>query len=109
MNTNRLTRGHGMSKVEHTIPAFMNMMLGNVTRLETIDHTACEQCKGQGIMRIEGQDEPFECPSCHGGRLGGREVVFFDDSKRINLELQDEGRTLKVYITKREEQNEQPY
>lgn len=76
--------------------------LDKVTRLELINHTACDSCKGAGIIHIEGQDARFECPACHGAGFTGREVVFFDENKQIKASLQDDGRTLKIFIDKRE-------
>lgn len=34
---------------------------------------------------------------------GGRAYVFWEDSAKVELSLQDEGRTLKVFIAKLEE------
>lgn len=52
-----------------------------VTRLEVIDHTA---------------------PIAEGG---GRSVLFWDDEKQVDIEIQDEGRTLKVFIHERYDEN----
>lgn len=75
--------------------------LDKVTRLELIDHTKCESCYGTGRQRIEGQPGDFECPSCHGLGSNGRTVVFIDGRKQIETSLQDDGRTLKIFISKR--------
>lgn len=73
----------------------------DVVRLEIIDHTKCEGCHGTGRITIESVDGDFECPACHGLGAGGREVVFYDDKKKIEAQLQDEGRTLKIFVNKR--------
>lgn len=70
-----------------------------VTRLEVIDHTACEKCTGQGGT------EDVWCPDCNGTGCKGREVVFWDKNKQVDLSLQDEGKTLKVFIHERYEDN----
>lgn len=75
--------------------------LSGVTRLEVIDHTKCVNCHGSGIIHIEGQNHPFECTSCHGGGIRGREVIFFDPDKQIELSKQDDGKTLKIFISDR--------
>lgn len=75
--------------------------LKGVTRLEVIDHTNCDNCKGLGRMKIAGQPGDFECPACHGLGMNGRTVVFLDKRKQIETSLQDDGRTLKIFISKR--------
>jgi hypothetical protein len=84
-------------------PDFMSMeKLKLVTRFEVIDHTDCPVCKGKGRQIIEGLMEPsFECPACHGSGSTGREVVFYDVHKQIKASVQDDGRTLKIFISKR--------
>lgn len=54
------------------------MKTTEVTRLEIIDHT-----------------KPLE-------EGGGRTVVFWDKNKKIELLLQDDGKTLKIVIGKRD-------
>lgn len=49
----------------------------SITRLEVIDHTKVLE---------DG---------------GGRKVVFFDPSKQVHLSLQDNNRTLKVFVSSR--------
>lgn len=51
------------------------MNTDNVTRLEIIDHT-----------------RPLEDG-------GGRTVISWDEKKKIELSLQDDGRTLKIFIS----------
>lgn len=48
-----------------------------ITRFEIIDHT-----------------KPLEDG-------GGRTVIFFDDNKELELSLQDDDRTLKIFVTER--------
>lgn len=67
------------------------------TRLEIIDHTPCRKCSGQG-----GTDY-VECPECGGSGVPGRSVIFWDKNKQVDIELQDEDRTLKVFIHERYE------
>lgn len=76
--------------------------VSDVTRLEIVNHTNCDSCRGSGRMHIEGQPGDFECPACHGTGMTGREVIFHNQHKQIELSLQDDGKTLKVFITKRE-------
>lgn len=76
--------------------------LDEVTRLEIIDHTSCDSCEGTGRITISGQPDSYECPACHGSGLKGRQVVFFDANKQVEASLQDEGRTLKLFINERE-------
>lgn len=71
------------------------METDKVTRLEIIDHSPCKKCHGQG-----GTEEVL-CPDCGGLGIRGRQVVFWDKDKKIELSLQDDGRTLKVFIDER--------
>jgi len=75
--------------------------LEDVTRLEIIHHDICESCKGSGQIHIEGQDMHFECPACHGAGVTGRDVIFHNSSKQIEASLQDDGRTLKIFVKER--------
>lgn len=84
------------------IDVALNAALQNVTRLETVDHSACTNCTGSGRIEIAGQRGQLECPVCHGIGSMGRSVVFFDSNKRIELSLQDDDRTLKIFIKERE-------
>lgn len=74
-----------------------------VTRLEIIDHTKCDSCQGLGRLVIAGQPQDFECPACHGLGNPGRTVVFHNPNKLITVDLQDDERTLKIFINKRGE------
>lgn len=65
-----------VSEIEElkTAISLLKTNTANVNRLEVIDHTA-----------------PVE-------EGGGRSVLFWDDEKQVDLEFQDDGRTLKVLI-----------
>lgn len=78
------------------------MDVSGVTRLEIVDHTPCKTCKGKKLVMIEGNDQPTECPVCHGLGCPGRGVVFWDQTKSIDLSLQDDARTLKIFIKERD-------
>lgn len=69
------------------------MKTNKVTRLEIIDHTTCEHCGGKSRF-----DESLNCINCKNMGSPGRKVVMFDDNKQIDLELQDDDYTLKVFI-----------
>lgn len=89
----------------------MNEDVSKVTRLELVDHTACTNCKGVGRVLTEtdsaaGQSTAFsvECPKCRGSGTPGRSVVFWDPNRALKLSLQDDGRTLKIFISERVEE-----
>lgn len=69
----------------------------NVTRLELIDRTACKRCNGEAWITEENR-KPYACPDCDGLGSPGRSTVFWDAYKKVELSLQDSGRTLKVFI-----------
>lgn len=71
------------------------MTTKKVTRLEIIDHTICKTCTGQGGT------EDVWCGACGGTGMRGRTVVFWDAAKEVKLSLQDDGRTLKIFIEER--------
>lgn len=82
--------------------------MDKVTRFEIIDHTPCEECEGTGKVLVPtdsaaGQSTQFEkeCIGCHGSGFKGRTVVFHNKNKQVDVQLQDKGRTLKVFITER--------
>lgn len=93
----------GQNNMNNVSNVVLNGAVKKVTRLEIIDHNACSACGGTGMIQIMGQSEPLECPSCHGLAVAGRDVIFFDADKEIELDVQDEGRTLKVFIKYREQ------
>lgn len=68
------------------------MNTNKVTRFEIIDHTICERCQGSGRIRLE------ECTKCKGIGCPGRTVIVNDDRHQIDVEMQDDDRTLKVFI-----------
>lgn len=86
------------------------MDTSKVTRFEIIDHTPCENCDGTGHYNTPtdsaaGQSISFykECEICEGRGVVGREVVFHNPDIQLDLELQDGGRTLKVFLHERYE------
>lgn len=72
------------------------MKTDNINRFEIIDHTDCYYCRGLG--RLTTGDG---CKECGGIGSPGRSVVIWDDSKKIDISLQDDGRTLKVFVSDR--------
>lgn len=84
--------------------------LNKVTRLEVIDHTPCSRCGGTGRVKTwtdsaAGQSIAFdkECDGCAGTGTPGRELMFWDAYKEVSMSLQDDGKTLKLFINKRED------
>lgn len=73
------------------------MNTSKVNRFEIIDHSPCEHCHGAG--RIEDD----ECELCYGAGCIGRTVITHNPHRQIDVELQDDGRTLKVFIHERYE------
>lgn len=91
-----------------TIMGLVDTQFSGVTRLELVDNTKCKYCAGTGrIMTPQdsaaGQSIAFnkECPNCHGLGFPGRSVVFWNKNKKIDLSLQDDNRTLKLFIGER--------
>jgi DnaJ-class molecular chaperone len=78
-------------------------VVDKVTRLELIDYTPCTHCDGKCWININNDNgsNPKECPACKGAGYNGRTVIFWDANKKIDLSLQDEGRTLKVFVAER--------
>jgi DnaJ-class molecular chaperone len=74
-----------------------NIATDKVNRLEVIDHTKCFHCNGTGDGR-----HTRICEHCGGRGFPGRTVVVWDNKKKIELSLQDDDRTLKVFISERE-------
>lgn len=68
------------------------MNLSKVNRLEMIDHTACENCNGTGFIALS------ECIGCGGRGVPGRTIIFWDNNKQVDMELQDDDRTLKLFV-----------
>lgn len=75
------------------------MKTDKVTRFEIIDHRPCPQCRGE---RYIGTNK-LECPTCHGGGSIGRFPIFHNKNSQIEVQLQDDDRTLKVFITERKQ------
>lgn len=79
----------------------------DVTRFEIIDHRLCCECEGSGLVAAPGRkksDEPKQqCVRCGGAGMSGRTVVVHDKSVSVDVELQDDDRTLKVFIHERYE------
>ncbi len=69
------------------------MKTDKVTRLEIIDHAKCFYCNGTG----DGTSQRY-CEYCGGAGFPGRTVIMWDKGKKIELQLQDDGRTLKIFI-----------
>ena len=42
------------------------------------------------------------CPICRGRKMIGRQLVMWDKNKKVNLSVQDEGRTMKIFVSERE-------
>lgn len=88
----------------------MEDKLSKITRFEIIDHTPCTNCDGSGHVltptdSAAGQSIAFnkECDKCHGMGTKGREVIFWDAYKQIEASVQDDGKTLKIFISRRED------
>ena len=84
------------------------MKTDKVTRFEIINHTACDECGGTGKTLTEtdsaaGQSIAFEkeCPNCRGMGSPGRTVYVNNSNLQFDLELQDDDRTLKLFIHER--------
>ena len=74
------------------------MKTDKVTRLEIIDHSKCFYCNGSGkVVGLE------MCEYCSGAGFPGRMVVLWDKNKSVEALLQDNDRTLKIFITERKE------
>jgi DnaJ-class molecular chaperone len=85
------------------------LYLDQVDRLEIIDHTPCKRCGGSGRemssvgsnIDPEGNPSSVECGVCEGSGVVGTRIIFKDPNKQIELSLQDDERTLKIFITER--------
>lgn len=77
----------------------IRMDTDKVNRLEIIDHRACNRCSGKGYL------EGNECTACYGMGSAGRKVIVAGpaykqpDNATVSVSLQDDGRTLKVFIS----------
>ena len=72
------------------------MNTDKVTRLEVIDHTLCTACTPAARIL---------CGACGGTGVRGRRVISWNDNNKIELSLQDDGRTLKVFIDEKNSNN----
>ena len=77
--------------------------LSKVTRLELVDHSACTYCGGEAYVNQPGE-RPKKCGACGGTGMKGRQVIFWDANKSIELSVQDDGRTLKIFVSNRNEE-----
>ncbi len=69
------------------------MNVSEVTRLEVVDHSVCDECGA--ALDI--------CRKCGGMGFEGRSVIFWDKNKKIELSLQDDKQTLKIFISDRDD------
>jgi DnaJ-class molecular chaperone len=72
-----------------------------VTRLEIIDHSPCKNCLGVGYTYVNSSART--CEQCDGAGFAGRKVIMFDKNKKIDIQLQDDDRTLKIFVSDRDE------
>lgn len=70
--------------------------MAEINRLEIIDHRPCQDCDGVGHYNDQ------LCPTCQGMRTPGRSVVFWDDQTELKSSVQDQGRTLKLFVDRKE-------
>lgn len=69
-----------------------NLDTSKVTRFEVVDHTPCGKCTDAARIL---------CGACGGTGVKGRTVVMWDENKQLDIQLQDDNRTLKVFISRR--------
>ena len=87
--------------------------MNDVTRFEVIDHRQCVWCRGRKTANYAQKDGSYKeqpCDKCDGsGLMGGRVFVAHSNPERSNIQVelsyQDDGRTLKVFVTDRVEQS----
>lgn len=69
------------------------MKTEDITRFEVIDWRKCPKCKDKGVILV---DEKFvECPEHDRGRILVRHNI------KVSVSIQDEGRTMKVFVENR--------
>ena len=68
----------------------------DITRFEIIDYRSCPNCDGRGT------NDDHICDECGGARILGRTPIFDNQNLVLKSSVQDEGRTLKIFIDKRE-------
>ena len=77
----------------------------NISRFEVIDYRPCIKCNGSGMIVAENYSiSGHICDICKGRGSRGRDVIFWDNKIELQLSVQDDGRTLKVFIGDREEE-----
>lgn len=79
------------------------MDTSKVTRFEIINHTPCNNCGGSGKEYNHNYSQEVECSDCRGTGIPGRTVYFRNENLQLDVELQDDDRTLKVFIHERYE------
>ena len=80
------------------------MNTSKINRFEIIDHTVCTKCDGEMWIDPDNNSKPVQCDMCAGLGCPGRTVVVWDGNKQIDIDIQDDERTLKVYIHDRYEE-----
>lgn len=74
-----------------------------VTRFEIINHTPCSECLGECVLGSFGNT--VICPQCDGRGVPGRIVIANGDEFKFTVQLQDDGKTLKIFIHERHADN----
>lgn len=77
-------------------------VLKNINRVELIDHRPCNKCHGDRSYNELQKDRSYkltECSECFGMGSAGRSIIFWNDHTEIAVEVQDEGRTLKLFVS----------
>lgn len=73
--------------------------MNKITRFEIIHHEPCDTCHGAKTIEVAGTGIIQECPRCHGAGFEGRDVIVSPyDGNTVTYSVQDDGRTLKVFI-----------
>ena len=86
------------------------METNKVTRFEIIDHRPCEECEGTGWVMVPDpspdhmeEAKQQQCINCQGLGQAGRTVIARSKDLQFDVQLQDRGKTLKVFIHERYE------
>lgn len=80
--------------------------MAEINRLELVDHRPCNKCHGErryNELQKDGTYKSTECSDCQGMGSAGRSVIFWNDHTEVKSSVQDEGRTLKLFISERGE------
>lgn len=83
--------------------------IDKVDRFEVIDHRQCVYCRGRMVANYRQKDGSYKeqpCDKCDGsGIRGGRVYGAFSNAEtsqiKVELSYQDDGRTLKVFVSDR--------